>query len=243
MDFDIHIVVMVAPGFVAINITFCNTAGAIKHQAVTVRNGPDMSTFYTCSFEAYQDTLYTHSLRQFYRECDIYGTVDFIFGNTAVVFQNCNIYPRLPISGQFNSITAQSWTDPIQNIGISIHNCTIRAADELAWSNITFETYLGRPWKNYSRTIYIETFIDSLINPACWIAWKGDFALSTLYYVEYNNTGPGSNTTNRVSWPTYHVINNATEAANFTVANFLLGDDWLPQTGVPYNGGLIWVAS
>ena len=95
----------------------------------------------------------------------------------------------------------------------------------MAWSNITFETYLGRPWKNYSRTIYIETFIDSLINPAGWIAWKGDFALSTLYYVEYNNTGPGSNTTNRVSWPTYHVINNATEAANFTVANFLLGDD------------------
>ena len=108
MDFNIHIAVMVALGFVAINITFCNIAGAIKHQAVTVRNGPDMSTFYTCSFEAYQDTLYTHSLRQFYRECDIYGTVDFIFGNTAVVFQNCNIYPRLPISGQFNSITAQS---------------------------------------------------------------------------------------------------------------------------------------
>ena len=108
MDFDIHISVVVAPGFVAMNITFRNTAGAIKHQTVTVRNGPDMSTFYTCSFEAYQDTLYTHSLRQFYRECDIYGTVDLIFGNTAVVFQNCNIYPRLPISGQFNSITAQS---------------------------------------------------------------------------------------------------------------------------------------
>nr|POE45129.1 putative pectinesterase/pectinesterase inhibitor 7 [Quercus suber] len=230
---------VVATGFVAVNITFRNTAGAIKHQAVAVRNGADLSTFYSCSFEAYQDTLYTHSLRQFYRECDIYGTVDFIFGNAVAVFQNCNIYPRLPMSGQFIAITAQGRTDPNQNTGISIQNCTIRAADELASSNITFQTYLGRPWKNYSRTIYMETFMDSLINPAGWIAWNGDFALSTLYYAEYDNTGPGSNTTNRVSWPTYHVINNDTEAANFTVANFLLADDWLPQTGVPYDGGFI----
>ena len=239
MDFDIHIAAVVAAGFVAVNITFRNTAGAIKHQAVAVRNGADLSTFYSCSFEAYQDTLYTHSLRQFYRECDIYGTVDFIFGNAVAVFQNCNIYPRLPMSGQFNAITAQGRTDPNQNTGTSIQNCTIRAADELASSNITFQTYLGRPWKNYSRTVYMETFMDSLINPAGWIAWSGDFALSTLYYAEYDNTGPGSNTTNRVSWPTYHAINNATEAANFTVANFLLADDWLPQTGVPYNGGFI----
>ncbi|KAB2616284.1 pectinesterase/pectinesterase inhibitor 7 [Pyrus ussuriensis x Pyrus communis] len=229
---------VVAPGFVAVNITFRNTAGAIKHQAVAVRSGADLSTFYSCSFEAYQDTLYTHSLRQFYRECDIYGTVDFIFGNAAVVFQNCNIYPRLPMSGQFNAITAQGRTDPNQNTGTSIHNCTIRAADDLASSNSSTKTYLGRPWKEYSRTVYMQSYIDSLVEPVGWRAWDGDFALSTLYYAEYNNTGPGSNTTNRVTWPGYHVIN-STDAANFTVTNFLLGDDWLPQTGVPYTGELI----
>lgn len=229
---------MVAPGFVAVNITFRNTAGAIKHQAVALRNGADLSTFYSCSFEAYQDTLYTHSLRQFYRECDIYGTVDFIFGNAAVVFQNCNLYPRLPMSGQFNAITAQGRTDPNQNTGTSIQNCRIRAADDLASSNGTTQTYLGRPWKEYSRTVYVQTFMDGLINPAGWMAWNGEFALSTLYYAEYNNTGPGSNTTNRVTWSGYHVMN-ATDVANYTVANFLLGDDWLPQTGVPYAGGLI----
>ncbi|KAF8401428.1 hypothetical protein HHK36_012367 [Tetracentron sinense] len=226
---------VVGQGFVAVNITFRNTAGAIKDQAVAVRNGADMSTFYNCSLEGYQDTLYTHSLRQFYRECDIYGTVDFIFGNAAVVFQNCNLYPRLPMHGQFNAITAQSRTDPNQNTDTSIHNCNIRATHDLASSNGTVKTYLGRPLKEYSRTVYMQSFMDSLIDPSGWIEWSGNFSLSTLYYAEYNNTGPGSVIPSRVTWPGYHVIN-ATNAANFTVSNFILGDDWLPATGVPYTG-------
>ncbi|VVA16275.1 PREDICTED: probable pectinesterase/pectinesterase [Prunus dulcis] len=225
-------------GFVAVNITVRNTAGPSKGQAVALRSGADLSVFYSCSFEGYQDTLYTHSLRQFYRECDIYGTVDFIFGNAAVVFQNCNLYPRQPNKGQSNAITAQGRTDPNQNTGTSIHNCTIKPTPDLASSNFTVKTYLGRPWKEYSRTVYMQTFMGSLIDPAGWLAWSGDFALSTLYYAEYNNTGPGSNTTNRVTWPGYHVIN-STVAANFTVTNFLMGDNWLPATGVPYTGGLI----
>lgn len=228
---------VVAQGFVAVNITFRNTAGPIKHQAVAVRNGADLSTFYSCSFEGYQDTLYVHSLRQFYRECDIYGTVDFVFGNAASMFQNCNFYPRLPMSGQFNAITAQGRTDPNQNTGISIQNCTIRAADDLASSTGTVQTYLGRPWKQYSRAVYMQSFMDSLINPLGWHEWDGDFALNTSYYAEFNNRGPGSDTSGRVTWPGFHVIN-ATDAANFTVSNFVVGDDWLPQTGVPYTGGL-----
>lgn len=234
----VNIAVVVGQGFVGVNITFRNTAGAIKHQAVAVRNGADLSTFYSCSFEGYQDTLYVHSLRQFYRECDIYGTVDFIFGNAAVVFQNCNLYPRLPLQGQFNAVTAQGRTDPNQNTGISIHNCTIRAADELAAGNWSVETYLGRPWKNYSRTVYMQSFMDSVINKAGWKEWDGSFALDTLYYAEFNNSGPGSSLDNRVTWPGFHVINE-TDAANFTVSNFLLGDSWLPLTGVTYTSALI----
>ncbi|KAE9618798.1 hypothetical protein Lal_00047246 [Lupinus albus] len=229
---------VVAQGFVAVNITFRNTAGPSKFQAVALRSGADMSSFYSCSFEGYQDTLYTHSLRQFYRECDIYGTVDYIFGNAAVVFQNCNIYSRLPLNGQFNTITAQGRTDPNQNTGTSIQNGTIKAADDLAPKVDTVQTYLGRPWKEYSRTVFMQSFMDRLINAAGWHEWSGDFALSTLYYGEYNNTGPGSNTTNRVTWSGYHIIN-ATDAANFTVSNFLAGDNWLPQTGIPYLGGFI----
>lgn len=143
------------------------------------------------------------------------------------------------MSGQFNAITAQGRTDPNQNTGTSIHNCTIRAADDLASNNGTTQTYLGRPWKQYSRTVYMQSYIDTVVDPAGWRAWDGDFALSTLYYAEYNNTGPRSNTTNRVTWAGYNVITNSSDAANFTVSNFLLGDNWLPQTGVPYTGGLL----
>ena len=234
----INVAAVAGQGFVGANITFRNTAGAAKHQAVAVRNGADLSTFYSCSFEGYQDTLYVHSLRQFYRECDIYGTVDFIFGNAKVVFQNCNMYPRLPMNGQFNAITAQGRTDPNQDTGISIHNCTIRAADDLAASNGAAATYLGRPWKEYSKTVYMQTSMDSAIDAAGWRAWDGDFALSTLYYAEFNNSGVGSSTDSRVTWPGYHVIN-ATDAANFTVSSFLLGDDWLPKTGVTYTDTFI----
>ncbi|KAE8711538.1 putative Pectinesterase PPE8B precursor [Hibiscus syriacus] len=220
--------------FIAVDITFQNTAGPSKGQAVAVRNGADMSVFYRCSFEGYQDTLYAHSYRQFYRECDIYGTVDFIFGNAAVVFENCNIYPRLPLPHQHNIITAQGRTDPNQETGISIDNCVIKAADDLASSRGAKKTYLGRPWKKYSRTVYVQSFMDSLIEPEGWIEWKGDFD-TTIYYAEYRNNGPGSSTDYRVNWPGYHKDINNTEADKFTVSNFINGDKWLPATGVPFN--------
>ncbi|XP_030543216.2 probable pectinesterase/pectinesterase inhibitor 41 [Rhodamnia argentea] len=171
-----------APHFIAMDMTFRNTAGPKKEQAVAVRNSADQSTFYRCSFEGYQDTLFTDKLRQLYKECDIYGTVDFIFGDANAVFENCNIYPRSPNKGQYNTITAQGRADPGVDSGMYFRYCTIRAADDLASSNYSVETYLGRPWKVFSRTVYMHTFMDSLIHPAGWHNWDGDFALSTLYY-------------------------------------------------------------
>ncbi|XP_055960892.1 uncharacterized protein LOC126671103 [Mercurialis annua] len=225
---------VVGQGFVAVNITFRNTAGPEKHQAVAVRNGADMSAFYSCGFEGYQDTLYTHSLRQFYRDCEIYGTVDYIFGNAAVIFQNCRINSRQPLENQFNAITAQARTDPNQNTGIIIQNCTIKEAKDLATGNLTIKTYLGRPWREYSRTVIMQSYIASLVDPAGWTPWSGDFALDTLYYAEFNNSGIGSRTGNRVTWPGFRVIN-STDTANFTVSNFVQGDSWLPAAGVPYS--------
>lgn len=235
--FNSATVAAVGDGFIARDITFQNTAGAANHQAVALRSGSDLSVFYRCSFEGYQDTLYVHSERQFYRECNIYGTVDFIFGNAAVVFQKCNIYARYP-PNKTNTVTAQGRTDPNQNTGISIHDCTVTAASDLKSSQSSVKTYLGRPWKEYSRTVFMKTYLDSVIDPAGWMEWSGNFALKTLYYGEYANTGPGSSTTKRVTWAGYHVITSATTASQFTVANFIAGSSWLPATSVPYTAGL-----
>ncbi|GLJ52724.1 hypothetical protein SUGI_1122600 [Cryptomeria japonica] len=227
----------VGKGFIARDLTIQNTAGPKKHQAVALRVGGDQSAFYRCSFKGYQDTLYSHSFCQFYRECDIYGTVDFIFGNSAVVFQNCTILARKPLKGQKNTITAQGRTDPNQNTGTSIHACNVTAAPDLVPVISSFHTYLGRPWKKYSRAVYMQSYLGSLIDPAGWLVWNGSFALSTLYFGEYENWGPGSNTSYRVKWPGYHVMNRI-DALNFTVSNFVNGDTWLPATSIPYRGGL-----
>ncbi|KAG5042121.1 hypothetical protein JHK87_006036 [Glycine soja] len=125
-------------------------------------------------------------------------------------------------------------TDPNQNTGISIHNSKVTAASDL----MGVRTYLGRPWQQYSRTVFMKTYLDSLINPEGWLEWSGNFALSTLYYGEYMNTGPGSSTANRVNWLGYHVITSASEASKFTVGNFIAGNSWLPATSVPFTSGL-----
>ncbi|THU67317.1 hypothetical protein C4D60_Mb05t23370 [Musa balbisiana] len=214
-------VAVVGDGFLMRDITIENAAGPSKLQAVALRVGADLSAFYKCSFVGYQDTLYVHSLRQFYRECDVYGTIDFIFGDAAVVLQNCNLYARKPLSNQQNVFTAQGREDPNQNTGISIHKCKVAAAADLIPVQSNFSTFLGRPWKEFSRTVFMQSYLDSLIDPAGWLEWNGDFALNTLYYGEYMNRGPGSNTTGRVKWPGYRVINSTAEASNFTVTSFI----------------------
>ncbi|XP_065866207.1 probable pectinesterase/pectinesterase inhibitor 35 [Euphorbia lathyris] len=216
-------------GFMAKGITFVNSAGPDKHQAVALRVGADKSVIYQCSIQGYQDSLYTHSKRQFYRDTDISGTTDFIFGNSAAVFQNCNIFARA--SGRNIYITAQGRTDPNQNTGISIHNCKISGGSSKS-------AYLGRPWQKYSRTVIMQSFLDGSINPAGWSPWSGNFALSTLYYAEYMNSGPGSSTSGRVKWGGYHATLSAAEAGKFTVGNFIDGNMWLPATGVAFDAGL-----
>ncbi|KAK4784777.1 hypothetical protein SAY86_019145 [Trapa natans] len=216
---------VVGKGFIAKNIKFKNTAGAEKHQAVAFRSGSDMSVMYQCSFDAFQDTLYTHSNRQFYLECDITGTIDFIFGNSAAVFQRCQIMPRQPMPNQFNTITAQGKKDPNQNTGLSIQKCSFSALD----GNLIAPTYLGRPWKDFSTTIIMQSNIGGFLNPKGWIQWvSGVDPPRTINYGEYQNTGPGASTTQRVTWSGYKPTLTASEAGKFTVESFI-GSDWLTQ--------------
>ncbi|XP_043721061.1 pectinesterase-like [Telopea speciosissima] len=231
-------VAVVGERFLARDITFENTAGPSKHQAVALRVGSDLSAFHRCDILAYQDTLYVHSLRQFYVDCLVVGTVDFIFGNGAVVFQNCDIHARLPDSGQKNMVTAQGRADPNQNTGIVIQKCRIGATSDLEPVKTSFPTYLGRPWKQYSRTIIMQSSITDVIDPAGWHVWNGDFALDTLFYGEYQNTGAGSGTPQRVNWKGYKLITDAADLQPFTVSSFIAGSTWLDSTGFPFSLGL-----
>ncbi|CAL5071189.1 unnamed protein product [Urochloa decumbens] len=228
---------VVGSGFLARDLTVENSAGPSKHQAVALRVNADLSAFYRCSFAGYQDTLYLHSLRQFYRDCDVYGTVDFVFGDAAAVLQGCNLYARRPDPSQKNVFTAQGREDPNQNTGIVVHGGKVAAAADLVPVLANFSSYLGRPWKLYSRTVFVQTKMEGLIHPRGWLEWNGTFALDTLYYAEYMNRGPGANTSARVTWPGYHVLTNATDAANFTVLNFIQGDLWLNSSTFPYTLG------
>ncbi|KAJ0091286.1 hypothetical protein Patl1_13707 [Pistacia atlantica] len=236
--FNSATVAVVGTGFLARDITFQNHAGPSKHQAVALRVGADFSAFYRCDMLAYQDTLYVHSLRQYFVSCIISGTVDFIFGNAAAVFQDCDIHARRPNAGQKNMVTAQGRDDPNQNTGIVIQKCRIGATSDLQPVISSFPTYLGRPWKEFSRTVIMQTDISNVINPAGWFEWDGNFALDTLFYAEYANTGAGADTSNRVTWKGYRVIASASEVQMFTAGNFISGDSWLSATGFPFSLGL-----
>ncbi|PIN00471.1 Pectinesterase [Handroanthus impetiginosus] len=225
-------------GFIARDLTIENTSGPEKHQAVTFRSDSDLSVLYRCAIRGYQDTLYAHSLRQFYRECKISGTIDFIFGNGAAVFQNCEILARKGLPNQKNTITAQGRKEPTEDTGFSIQLCNISAEPDVLSSLNSTPTYLGRPWKLYSRTVIMQSYISSAIRAEGWLEWNGNFALDTLFYAEYMNYGPGAGLGARVKWPGYRVFNDSAEANKFTVAQFIIGNNWLPSTGVRYTAGL-----
>ncbi|VFQ99595.1 unnamed protein product [Cuscuta campestris] len=222
----------------ASGITFRNTAGPGNGQAVALRVSGDRAVFYECSIEGYQDTLYVYEGRQFYKNCDIYGTVDFIFGNAKAVFQDCNIYARKPGNDGAVVITASKREGPTEETGIVIHSSRVMPDPA---SNLRGTVgYLGRPWGVYSRAVFMETVIDSFIDPSGWTWWDGKEPSfqSTVYYAEYGNTGPGSGTARRVKWGGVHQLMTPAEAMPFTVGVFIDGNSWLPSSGVPYKSGL-----
>ncbi|KAK3419219.1 hypothetical protein EUGRSUZ_H04944 [Eucalyptus grandis] len=222
-------------GFMASGLTIQNTAGPVTHQAVAFRSDSDFSVIENCEFLGNQDTLYAHSLRQYYKSCRIEGNVDFIFGNSASYFQDCQILVRPqqvnPEKGENNAVTAHGRTDPAQSTGFVFRNCLVNGTEEYMAlyrsKPKVHKNFLGRPWKEYSRTVFIECNLEALISPQGWMPWSADFALKTLYYGEFKNTGPGSDTSSRVSWssrvPAEHVD-------TYSVKSFIQGDEWLPTS-------------
>ncbi|GMJ12247.1 hypothetical protein like AT3G05610 [Hibiscus trionum] len=231
-------VAVIGKNFTAKDMGFQNTAGAIKGQAVALKVQGDQSIFHNCQMDGYQDTLYAHSHRQFYRDCTVSGTVDYIFGDSATVLQNCKLIIRKPLNNQQCMVTAQGRTDRRTPTGFVLQNCVISGAQDYLPVKAISKTYLGRPWKQFSRTIIMQSQLDDIIAPEGWSPWNGNFALDTLWYAEFNNRGPGADQTNRVKWRGIQKIT-AAQAQQFTAGVFLVGGNWIPKSGVPYTSGMI----
>lgn len=227
--------------FKARDIGFENTAGPEKHQAVALRVNADLAVFYRCRMDAFQDTLYTHAKRQFYRECKVSGTIDFVFGDAAVVFQNCEFIVRKPMENQQCIVTAQGRKDRRQPSAIVIQNGTFSADPEYYPLRHTLPAYLGRPWKEFSRTVIMESYIDDLIQPKGWLPWAGDFGLRTCFYAEYDNRGPGAGETAAAQRAKWRGVKNvsADHAKDFAPGRFFKGDWWVKQSSVPYYPGML----
>ncbi|VFQ65137.1 unnamed protein product [Cuscuta campestris] len=197
-------VIIKGDGFIAKDIGIENTAGASSHQAVALRVQADRAIFYNCQIDGYQDTLYVHAHRQFYRNCTVTGTIDFVFGNAAAVFQNCSLVIRRPLvtdgSGQSCMVTAQGRAQPDEPTGIVIADSTISASPEYLSSAGAIESFLGRPWRQYSRTVVMNSRIDAPISPEGWAPFQGSFGLEECWFGEYGNTGKGADVSGRAKW-------------------------------------------
>lgn len=206
--------IVTADNFKAKNITFENSSGPVG-QAVAVRIDGDKIIFDNCKFLGFQDTLYPRSItsRQYYKNCYIEGTVDFIFGASTAVFDQCEIFAKK--GGSY--LTAAS-TDEKNPYGLVFLNC------KLTTNSINSSYYLGRPWRNYAKTVFVKCEMDGHIKAEGWHNWGKIDAQSTTFYGEYLSTGAGGNTASRVSWS--HLLTPEQFIRQYTLS--VIFKDWTP---------------
>lgn len=201
-------------GFNAENLSFQNSAGKVG-QAVAVRISADKVVFDNCKFLGNQDTLYLQGAdsRQYYKDCYIEGTVDFIFGASTAFFDHCTINAKSK-----GYITAASTKEHV-DYGMVFENCKLISNAEKQ------SVYLGRPWRNHAKTIWINCYMGDHIKQQGWHNWNKPEAERTTFYAEYNSSGPGADG-NRVAWSKKLT---KTQAMKFTKEEVLKGNDnWNP---------------
>ena len=211
------------------DIGFENTAGEGKDiaQAVAVFTDGDFLYFKRCRFIGNQDTLYTYGRfgkdggikRNYYLDCYIEGTTDFIFGPSICWFEHCTIHSKK------NSYVTAASTLPGQRWGYVFHRCTLTAAPGVE------KCYLGRPWGAYAKTVFLECELGAHILPEGWHNWNKPGKPNTeenCYYAEWGSTGPGADAAGRVLWS--HQLT-AQKAAEYTFANVM----YQPQDGIVWD--------
>ena len=202
-----------ADNFSARNITFQNDAGFTAGQAVAAEVDGDKVRFYDCRFIGNQDVLFTNSEtgRQYYRDCYIEGTTDFIFGSATAWFEHCHIHSK-----KNSHVTAAS-TPETHRFGYILNECILTGDTSL--HNVS----LGRPWRPYASVTYIHCYIGPHIKPEGWSNWNNTDNYKTARYAEYENYGPSADPSKRISWSRQLTDK---EIKNYTLKNIF--GNWNP---------------
>jgi len=228
-------------GFTAENLTFANDFNATHpqtaqgSQALALMVTADRAVFRNMRFLGNQDTLYAGTpackpseghacatARQYFTDCYIEGNVDFIFGNSKAVFENCEIQSTPHGPGGY--ITAQSKAAAGEDSVYVFNHCRLTAAKGAA------HVWLGRPWRPYAAVVYLNTEMGGHIEPAGWREWHpGEtHSLETAFYAEYNSTGPGA-PGKGAKRDAHGKQLTAAEAARYETTRVLAGNDhWDP---------------
>lgn len=197
------------------NLTIENSAPRMG-QAVAAHIEGDKIVFRNCRFLGNQDTIFTgrENCRQYFENCYIEGTTDFIFGPAACWFEGCTIHCKT------NSFITAASTPQTQPYGYVFNRCKITVAEGVD------KMYLGRPWRQYAMTLFMNCEMPSGINPEGWHNWGKEENEKTARYMEYNNGGPGAATSKRVPWAK---LLTAKEAAAYTLDRVMkINDEWSP---------------
>lgn len=229
--------------FFAENITFENSAGDGRKvgQAVAAYVDGDRAIFKNCKFLGCQDTLFTgplppkpiegntfggpkegkprRNVRQYYEKCYIQGDIDFIFGSATAIFNKCEIFSNNRNEEVNGYITAAS-TPEKNKFGYVFVDCRLTSSAK------PHTVYLGRPWRDYAKTAFINCWMGEHIVPEGFYNWNKVNAEKSAEYVEYNSLGPGGTANKRVKWSK---VLQAKEAKKYSITNVLSGDDhWNP---------------
>ena len=200
--------------FSATNLTIINSAGAVG-QAVALHIEADRVSINNVAIKGHQDSLYIagEGFRSYFKDCYIEGTTDFIFGEGTAMFEDCEI------KSLSNSYITAASTPKNQPFGFVFNRVKLSAS-----ANVN-KVYLGRPWRHYAKTVFINSALGQHVTPEGWHNWDDTKKQKTVFYAEFNNSGLGANNLNRVTWASKL---SQSEAQKYTIKNIMRG--WQPRS-------------
>ncbi len=200
------------------NLTVENNSARLG-QAVALHTEGDRLVFVNCRFIGHQDTIYTgqSGTRLYFKGCYICGTTDFIFGPSTAWFEDCTI------ESLANSYVTAASTPQDQSYGYVFNNCRLIAAEGVS------KVYLGRPWRPYGYTLFMNSELGRHICPEGWHNWNNTENEKTARYLEYNNRGEGASAATRVAWSRQLTKKEAQQVTPQRV--FSYSSEWNPETG------------